>query len=102
MFAAARISDASASVIQSLAEPAIGQSGELDDEPEGEGGLALESPDLPASVFFGSAPDEPESEPEPSPDVFVSPAEAAELPSSFVLDARAVDRSFFAHPLPLK
>jgi hypothetical protein len=62
----------------------------------------VESPDVPASDFFGSAPDEPESEPEPSAEDFESPADAAEPPSSFDLEARAVDRSFFAQPLPLK
>lgn len=63
-----------------------------------------ESREVPESVFFASVPVEPESDavsrPEPSVDFFASPAVAAV--SSFAFDARAVERSFFAQPLPLK
>jgi hypothetical protein len=53
------------------------------------------------SDFFDSAPEEPESKPELSAEDLESPVDAAE-PSSFDLEARAVDRSFLAQPLPLK
>ena len=70
----------------------------MDDELE----LSFESPDVPLSDFFDSVPDELESEPELSAEDFESPVDAAEPPSSFDLEARAVDRSFLAQPLPLK
>jgi len=69
--------------------------------------VPFESPvsrEVPESVFLASVPVEPESDavsrPVPSVDFFASPAVAAL--SSFAFDARAVERSFFAQPLPLK
>jgi hypothetical protein len=83
---------------------------EVEDEPEDEVEVPFEpaesreSREVVESGLFESVPVEAESDalsrPDPSVEFFASPAVTAL--SSFAFDERAVERSFFAQPLPLK